>query len=103
MPATESTWRSTALLHRIFAVSGVVLVISTVWMFWKDHNRPWKGIQPTVVNIDLKMNQWRQEQFATTEALLAHEKLSRDVTAAKAQPLPADVLAEFKRLMAEDA
>ena len=87
MPATESTWRNTTLLHRIFAISGVVLTLATVWMFYKDHSRPWKDIQPQVVNIDLNMNKWRQEQFDTTEAVLAHDRLSHAATAAKSQPI----------------
>jgi hypothetical protein len=103
MPATESTWRDTTLLHRIFAITGVVLTISTVWMFYQDHARTWKVIQPTVVNVDLKMNAWRQEQFETTEAVLEHERLSHAVSAAKAKPLDPALLAEFKRLMEVDA
>lgn len=103
MPATESTWRNTTLLHRIFAISGVVLTLATVWMFYKDHSRPWKDIQPQVVNIDLNMNKWRQEQFDTTEAVLAHDRLSHAATAARSQPIPEELLAEFKRKMAEDA
>ena len=71
MPATESTWRDTSCMHRIFAVTGVVLTIGTVWMFWKDHARSWKAYPGRqVVNIDLKMNELRQEQFETGDAVL---------------------------------
>ena len=49
MPATESTWRHMPLMHRIFAISGVILTLATVWMFYKDHVRSWKAIQPKVV------------------------------------------------------
>ncbi|MEX2175973.1 MAG: hypothetical protein WD872_16545 [Pirellulaceae bacterium] len=103
MPATESTWRDSSLLHRTFAIGGVVLTFATVWMFYKDHSRPWKAIQPKAVNIDLKMNQWRQEQFATTDALLEHESLSQAIVAAQAQPLDPDLLAQFERRMQDDA
>jgi hypothetical protein len=103
MPATESTWRDTGRLHIIFAISGVVLTIATIWMFYKDHARPWKEIQPTVVDIDLKMIRWREEQFATTAAVLEHDRLSRALAAAKAQPLDADLLGAFKREMEREA
>ena len=73
MPATESTWRNPQSLHRIFAVTGVVLTISTLWMFWKDHARSWKQYQVTVNNIDLKMNKLRQEQFETGDGRPAAE------------------------------
>jgi len=101
MPATESTWRNQQTLHRIFAVTGVVLTISTLWMFWKDHARSWKTYQVTVNNIDLKMNKLRQEQFDTGEAVLEHGQRASELAAAKALPLPADALTQFKTLGAD--
>src|SRR4030095_8917455 len=87
MPATESTWRHMPLMHRIFAISGVILTLATVGMFYKDHVRAWKAIQPKVVEIDLAMNRWRQEEFETNAAIVTHEKLSQELAGAKAQPL----------------
>src|SRR5204862_6222307 len=53
MPANETTWRNTQQLHRIFAVTGVLLTISTVWMVWKDHARSWKTYQVQTTDVDL--------------------------------------------------
>src|SRR5262245_20427229 len=103
MPATESIWRDTGRMHRIFAISGVVMTIATIWMFYKDHARPWKVIQPQVVNIDLKMNAWRQEQFDTTDALLTHARLSDELSAAKAAPISPELVSEFQRRVQQDA
>ena len=72
MPATESTWRNQALLHRIFAVSGVLLTLTTVWMFYKDHARNWKVIQPKALAIEQKMTLWREEQVEATELYQSH-------------------------------
>jgi hypothetical protein len=96
MPATESTWRDSQLLHRIFAVTGVLLTICTIWMFQADYSRRWKGYQADVVNVDLKMNTWRQEQFATEEAVREHEKLASVVQLATSQPIDETLLAAFK-------
>src|SRR6187431_2616608 len=96
MPATESTWRDTRLLHQIFAISGVLLTISTIWMFWADHARSWKGYQVKITDIDLKMNALRQEQFETGDALVEHDRRAMELAAAKAQSLDAPLLAEFK-------
>ncbi|MCI0362177.1 MAG: hypothetical protein L0211_27155 [Planctomycetaceae bacterium] len=90
-------------MHRIFAISGVVLTIATIWMFYKDHARPWKLIQPKVVDIDLKMNAWRREQFDTNDALLTHERLSQDLAAAKAQPIDSELLGKYKGELQKDA
>ncbi len=97
MPATESTWRDTGRMHRIFAVSGVVLTISTLWMFWKDHNRSWKNYQVNINNIDLKMTKLREQQFETGEAVVLHQRAASALAAAKAQPLDPQFIEEFKQ------
>ena len=61
MPATEQTWRNQARLDLVFAVSGVILLVSTLLMFYRDHERPWKKIQPVAVNLEQKMTQWRKQ------------------------------------------
>src|SRR5688572_32962497 len=98
MPATETTWRDTMLLHRVFAVTGLLLTLATVWMFWADHARSWKGYQVQINDIDLKMNALRQEQYETGDALAEHERAALALAAAKAQPLNAEGLAKFKSL-----
>lgn len=98
MPATESIWRDTSLLHRVFAVVGVVLTIGTVWMFWKDHARSWKTYQVEINNIDLKMNQLRQEQYETGDALLEHQQRQRELAAVKATPVVESLVQEFTAL-----
>ena len=95
MPATESTWRNTGRMHRIFAVSGVLLTVSTVWMFWKDHYRSWKTYQVKSLNVDLKMTKLREQQFQTGEAVVEHDLRSGELAAAKAQPLHAAGLEAF--------
>src|SRR5262245_54995293 len=87
MPATESTWRDTGRMHRIFAVCGVLLTVSTVWMFWKDHYRSWKTYQVKTVDVDLKMTKLREQQFETGEAVIEHEQRAEELAAAKARPL----------------
>jgi cytochrome c551/c552 len=96
MPATETTWRDTSLLHRIFAVTGVVLTIGTVWMFWKDHARNWKTYQVEINHIDLKMNALRQQQYETGDAVLEHDAARRVLAEAQASPLDEALLTKFK-------
>src|SRR5438874_13467664 len=96
MPATESTYRNTQLMHRIFAITGVWLTISTVWMFWKDHARSWKTYQVQINDIDLRMNELRQQQYQTGDAVVEHDRRSVELAAAKAQPIDSQLLDEFK-------
>ncbi|QDU31628.1 Cytochrome c [Anatilimnocola aggregata] len=87
MPATESTWRSMTLMHRIFAVGGVVLTLCTVWMFYKDHFRSWKKYQETNVLVDRRMTQMREDQYKTDEANKQVAKLEIAYSKAKASPI----------------
>ena len=96
MPANETTWRDTLQLHRIFAVTGVLLTIGTVWMFWKDHDRSWKTYQVNANDVDLKMNDLRQLQYDTGEALTTHQQRSRELAIAKARPVDDGLLTRFK-------
>src|SRR3954469_23212094 len=98
MPANEATWRNPQLIHRIFAVTGVLLVISTVWMFWKDHARSWKTYQVQTTDVDIKMLALRQQQYQTTDAVQEHELRAREVAEAKARPIDPALLARFKSL-----
>ena len=70
MPATDKTVRDINKMHVIFAVTSVILVLSTVWMFWKDHDRPWKEYQKEARAIDLKVSEWRLMETKTADVLL---------------------------------
>ena len=69
MPATEQAWRDQKRMHLIFAVTGVVLLLSTIWMFAADHDREWKNYQKTSRQIELVKNSWDQFQALNNEYL----------------------------------
>jgi len=96
MPATEQTWRNQKLLHRIFAVSGLLMLIATVWMFVVDHNRSWKPFQKTARDIEIKMTNWRELQYKTADQAALTSQLVAEVSATQQQPLDADTIEAFK-------
>ncbi len=100
MPATEQTWRNTKQLHVIFAVSSVILLVSTICMLVADHYRSWKPYQRNSVELDTRMTGWQEEQYLTGEAIEKHEMLGAEVAEARSKPIPAELHAEFKALMA---
>ncbi|MEL0097250.1 MAG: hypothetical protein VW875_15510 [Planctomycetaceae bacterium] len=69
MPATDKTVLDINKTHVVFAVTSVILVLSTVWMFWKDHDRPWKQYQKEARAIDLKVSEWRLMETQTADVL----------------------------------
>jgi hypothetical protein len=100
MPATESTWRSQPLLHRIFAITGLLMTLATIWMFYADHERTWKQYQVQTLDIDQTVNLMRQEQVASSAAFLTHEQYESELLAAEAAPIATalvdDYLAQLK-------
>ncbi|MFM9117076.1 MAG: hypothetical protein ACKOU6_13050, partial [Planctomycetota bacterium] len=96
MPASESTWRNQKLLHRIFAVTGVSLLVATVWMLYADHDREWKHYHDKSREIDLAYNDWYELQFQTNEAIREHEELETRYREVLATPVDVQLLAAFK-------
>src|SRR5262249_10318110 len=45
MAASDQTYRNQKALHVVFAATSVAMLVSTVWMFWDDYNRPFKKEQ----------------------------------------------------------
>src|SRR3954464_8950416 len=103
MPATESTWRNQPLLHRIFAVSGVLLTLMTVWMFYKDHARSWKTIQPKALAVEQKMTVWREEQVKATDAYQAHFTFEEKLRQASTRGIDQRLIEEFAAAVEKDA
>lgn len=101
MPANESTWRNQPLLHRIFAVTGVLLTLATIWMFYADHERPWKQYQVKTLDIDQAMNLMRQEQVKSSAAYLEHIKYQAEFERASAAPIDAGLVEKFLDVLKE--
>ncbi len=58
MPATEQTWYNQKRMHRLFAISSLVLLGATIWMLAKDNDRPWKDYQETAMQMDVAYGRW---------------------------------------------
>ncbi|MDA1052017.1 MAG: hypothetical protein O3C40_16245 [Planctomycetota bacterium] len=95
MPATEQTWRNTKLLHKIFAVSGVVMLATTIWVLAKDHARPWKPYQRTASQVEITLTDWRKLQYETNEAEAEKTKLEDRLGAVRREAVAGDLIDEF--------
>lgn len=100
MPATEQTWRSMPVMHRVFAVACVAMFLATLWMFYDDHfNRGWKSYQMTARQIDVTMNQLRKEQFETNSKIRQREVAEQAHAEALSKPIDSGLLDEFQALV----
>jgi cbb3-type cytochrome oxidase cytochrome c subunit len=84
MPAGDQTIWDQKKLHVVFAVTSVILLISTFWLFWKDHAREWKQYQAEARVIDIQITEWRQLETQTdgVVAAIAQAQGELDVAAA---------------------
>jgi cytochrome c551/c552 len=98
MPATEKTWRDQARMHVLFGVSALVMLVGTIWMLAKDHNREWRKWQLD----DRSVERW------TTEAQLAQAqrdsadklgKLKGDLAKAQSAKVDKAKIDDFKKLV----
>jgi hypothetical protein len=102
MPATEKTWRDQLQMHVIFGITSLVMLVATIWMLWKDHNREWRKWQLA----DRQRAHWTiQAQLAQTQAdsRAVHAELSAELTKAKRKTVDDALVDEFHRtVQAED-
>ena len=102
MPATEQTWRDQKLLHVVFGLTALVLLVSNVWMFGKDHDREWKGYQRKYRDAEQQLTDWKMQE----EASLRREEQDRiqsELTDAQLQPPEEQLYAAFKSEVRLDA
>jgi cytochrome c551/c552 len=79
MPAGDQTIWDQKKLHVVFAVTSVILLISTLWLFWKDHDREWKQYQSEAREIDIQITEWRQLETQTDDVVAAIAKAQAEL------------------------
>src|SRR5437764_14419182 len=55
MAASDQTYRKQKSLHLVFAISSLAMLVTTVWMFWDDYNRPFKKEQKLFRHVEEEM------------------------------------------------
>ena len=96
MPATEQTSRDQTLLHKVFAISSVVMLISTIWMFAVDHRREWKPYQRTANRVEITLTDWRKLQFRSEAIRDQRDDLQEALEDTQAAPVDENLLREFQ-------
>ncbi len=109
MPATEQTWRNQKVMHIIFGGSALVMLIATLWMLAKDHNREWKEWQLANRQKEAWMTQaMREEKAELFKSQLDMQEA--DLRRLQSEPIDLsfldrfqdEVVAEKKRLALQD-
>src|SRR5690242_13259851 len=95
MPANEQTWRDQKLLHVVFGVTSIIMLLSTIWMMAKDHNREWKVYQRQFRNVEAYTANARLNEQESADYYAQRERLDQKVKEARSEEPPKDIVAAF--------
>jgi cytochrome c2 len=95
MPATEQTWRDSKLLHLVFGISGIAMLVTTIWMLAADHDREWKDYQRKFQDVEAWTAESRIREQETDEFDADLARLERELNDTRAQPVDVAVVDEF--------
>jgi cytochrome c551/c552 len=95
MPATEQTWRNLKTLHVVFAVTAILLLLSTVLMLTADHNRPWKRYARGFRNLETWSAAARIQEQGSKAFEAKAEELEQALAAARRADPEAGLMAAF--------
>lgn len=106
MAARDETYRDQRMLDIVFALSCILMLVSLIWMFWVDYNRPFKTVQRRGYDLEVSvLNQTRQDlaDRSASEVQQAVDRVKQELASA-GLALPAgttddEVLGETKKLV----
>src|SRR5258707_1115832 len=103
MAATDTPYRKQRTLDIVFGVSCVLLLISTVWMFWQDYNRDWKAGQRQFRDIEEALTERAMLEKLPNKEQLADARAAVDEQKQKVNAEKASNQAEVGKLPTDKA
>ncbi|MCG8585412.1 MAG: hypothetical protein MI757_11940, partial [Pirellulales bacterium] len=100
-PADEKTWRCQKTLHIVFAATTLLMLVATVWMTWKDHNREWKGHQRAGINAESKLLAWRADQAQPVQFGLSLAEAEAEVKLSRIALPKEESIEKFQKIASE--
>lgn len=80
MPATEQNWRNLSTMHKVFALSAIAVLGSTLIMMAKDESRDWKRYQKEAERLKVDKLQKDEERLADAKYKSELDKLTERKT-----------------------
>lgn len=90
-------------LHKVFALSSVLLLCATIWLLAVDHRRPWKRIQRTGDRIEARLTEWRKRQALADDVLSEQDRLRQTLSELASKELSEELLMAFRTEVVRDA
>lgn len=101
MPATEQTWRNLKTLHVVFGASALAVLLTTIWMLAKDHNREAKSLQKRFADVETQQLEWRKTEQQTAEFDKKRKELADKLLTERAKLPPKELIDGFEKIAAE--
>ncbi|HWB11032.1 MAG TPA: c-type cytochrome [Pirellulales bacterium] len=103
MPANEQTWRDQKLLHVVFGLTSIIMLLSTIWMMAKDHNREWKVYQRQFRNLEAYAAGGRLNEQESAEYYAREKELKHKVEVAQSEVPPAEPFVDEAKKKQDDS
>lgn len=100
-PATEQTWRNQKILHVVFGASAVVMMIATLWLIAKDHNREWKDWQLQDRKKEARMILARRD-FLADQFSDSAKQFDQKIIELKSSPINPALIESFKATITKE-
>jgi mono/diheme cytochrome c family protein len=101
MAATDQTYRNQKTLDIIFAVSCILMLLGTLWMFWQDYDRQFKHIQRAFRDVEEALNEYQmlaalpsQEQVAEARNKVSEAKKALEAAHDKVRSRERELMAK---------
>src|SRR5215471_9345500 len=101
MAATDQTYRSQKTLDIVFAVSCILMLLGTLWMFWQDYNREFKHVQREFRDVEEAMNEYQMiaqlpgsEQVKAARQKVADAKKALEAKHEEVRPKERELMAQ---------
>ena len=102
MPATEKTWYDQKAMHIVFGFTALAMLLATLLMFAKDHNRSWKKYQSRARDVERRITQWRLDAEESTANQRLQSELQNAIEEERSQSIPGDLYAQFQQQVRAD-
>ena len=103
MPASEQIWRNPKRMHLFFAISSVLMLLTTIWMLAADHHREWKAFQRTFRDVETWSIESRIQQQENEEYEQKVAKSRAALEEAEHEVPPAELVEAFKQTLIKAA
>ena len=102
MPVPTETLRNIKRVNVWFAISALLILVSSAWMYWHDYNRPWRAFQRNFFNVRSAMAHMEALKYETPDEKDKYARLVAAVQQANEKLSTEDMQARERELLVRE-